>query len=40
MNGWKYRLGIRIKEWGELLGISFLIRLGLENKDEALRWKN
>ncbi len=37
MCGWKYRLGIKIKEWGEQLRFYWLVRIGLKIKDEALK---
>ena len=37
MSGWQYRFGIRLKEWGEVFGWAWLVRLELHIKDEALR---
>jgi hypothetical protein len=36
MKGWQYRLGIAIKNTGERLGLSWLVRIGLKIKDKAL----
>ncbi len=36
MKGWQYRLGIAIKNMGERLRLSWLVRIGLKIKDKAL----
>lgn len=36
MQGWIYRMGLRIKDWGERIGWNFLVRIGLRIKDRAL----
>jgi hypothetical protein len=36
MKGFIYRLSLRVRRAGELLGLSFLVRLGLILKDFAL----
>lgn len=40
MQGWIYRLGVRIKDWGERIGWSPLVRFGLCIRDKALTWVN
>jgi hypothetical protein len=40
MGGFIYRLGVHLKEKGELEGSDWLIRLGLRIREVGLKWKN
>jgi hypothetical protein len=40
MGGFIFRLGVRLKDWGERLKWRWLVMLGLGIREAALQWKS